>query len=312
MVRCSPRLLSNMLAGRAPVRFSLYTEPGFIKPDEVGAVALWTKDPENLFRIDSLNKIIAQYANGGGGILLNLTVTGLGGSPLEPGIRPWHAILNSIERLLSLGIVAPEGVILRFDPIIELKTISGRTLGNASLSLFDKISSAFAKMGIITVKTSLVDYSYCHVPKRLERLGLKPIVFEPAKISALLTGMREICLAKRMVLDICCLPADLAAKSKSGCIDGRIINRLLHEKGSSGRVTETLHNDIGRQRNTCRCSYSKDIGHSPGTANCYTSGGACLYCYSHRNMRGEAIDKYFSLMAAWDRQPKNILKNEKL
>jgi len=108
--------------------------------------------------------------------------------------------------------------------------------------------------------------------------------------------MDRVCSRFGARLLVCCQPSRLVEDSTPGCIDGALINRLLKAKGARWRVTETLHNRIGRQRPNCMCTYSIDVGHTPGVASCFDTDAACLYCYSQRNASGRAIEKAKKLL----------------
>jgi len=215
---------------------------------------------------------------------------------LEPGIPAAEEVLAAMEELVASGLIDPEAVILRYDPLIRVG--GGARADNFDPALFERLARGFARLGVKRVKTSEVDYSYRHVPKRLEALNLTPDFPHEDEIDDMIESMKETCCNLGMRLDVCCNPQRFVGADTRGCIDGAMINRLLARNGAEWRVTEVLHNDTGRQRKTCTCTFSRDIGYSPGVKNCFPQGGACLYCYSQRNMSGPAIDKARSMAGA--------------
>jgi hypothetical protein len=291
LVRVSPGRLAEILRGQAPARFGLGRELQAISLDDTGALAVWTKDPTNMIIHPLLRETLEHFVKiHGGVILLNLTVTGLGGTLLEPGIPPAGRVLAATEALIDSAIVRPEGIILRYDPLIEVSLPGGSSLGNISMDVFEKILEDFSPTGLVRIKTSLADMRYAHVPRRMESLGIRIHLPGDDGIAAFYEAMQQKCAQYGMRLDACCSPPSLIGEGTSGCIDGRLINRLLEDSRSPWRVTTTHHNAIGRQRPLCKCTYSRDIGYSAGFQTCFKSHGACLYCYSQKNMKGAAID----------------------
>jgi len=292
LVRVSPARLVEILRGEAPARFGLGRELHTISLDRVGALAVWTKDPSNLITHASLRKTLQRFVHRHGGvILLNLTVTGLGGTVLEPGIPPADAVLDATKALLDGGIVRPAGIILRYDPLIEVSLPGGTSLGNVSMDVFETVLEAFRPTGFERMKTSLADMRYAHVPRRMGSLGLRINLPDDNTVAAFYRDMQRRCRPHGIRLDACCHPPLLVGEETRGCIDGLLINRLLEETGSTRRVTTDYHNDIGRQRSLCRCTYSRDIGYSAGFQTCFKDHGACLYCFSQRNTKGRAVDE---------------------
>ncbi len=295
IVRVSPQKFAEILQGEAPARFGLGKKLHLLSLGYPGALVIWTKDPKNMLSYPPLREVLDRYVGDFGGlILLNLTVTGLGGTALEPGIASSEEVYDATAALIDKKLVRPEAIILRYDPLIQISTRSG-SLGNITLEAFDRILDMFCPMGIERVKTSLVDARYAHVPKRFDKVGFTLDLPSLKVIDNFYEEIKKRCRLYGAQLDICCSPKSLVTGETRGCIDGHLINRLLDKAGTSWRVTTTPHNDIGRQRPTCKCTYSRDIGYSDGFQTCFKHHGACIYCYSQRNMKGAAIDKASAL-----------------
>jgi hypothetical protein len=286
LVRCAPGLLARMLSGAAPVRFARTPALRRLDPGETGALVLWTKDAGNIVDHAPLGDALSRFIEGGRRIVvLNLTITGLGGSILEPGIPDAAAVVRTAARVLASGLVRPEAVIMRYDPLISVAARRA-AVTNMDPALFGRIAGRCADLGVRRIKVSSVDYGYAHVPKRLSFHGIEPVRVKDESVLALIDDMMRISEKLGMRLDVCCNPERRVDEETDGCVDGRMINRLLERNGSPCRVTERLHNDVGRQRKTCRCTYSADIGYSPDVPGCFGGDGACLYCYSQRTLRG--------------------------
>jgi hypothetical protein len=289
-VRVSPGRLAAILDGRAPVRFGLGESLTALPVDRAGALVIWTKDPAHALNHARLHRALRSFLDRTGGVIvLNLTVTGLGGTALEPGIPSPPEVRASIAGLIDHGLVDPELIILRYDPLIRVVSPGGGALGNMSLADFDSVLEMFGTLGVRRIKTSLIDTRYAHVPTRLGRAGFTVLTPADEEVMMLLAEMRSSCARFGARLDICCHPEEVVTADTVGCIDGSLINRALARAGRPWRVTTRLHNDIGRQRRTCRCTYSRDIGYSAGFQTCFKNDGACLYCYSQRNTDGPAM-----------------------
>ena len=51
---------------------------------------------------------------------------------------------------------------------------------------------------------------------------------------------------------------------------------------------DVAHNAVGAQRRNCACTYSVDIGSSPGVPLCSSAGFGCVYCYAQGRGLGPA------------------------
>jgi hypothetical protein len=290
LVRVSPGRLAAVLAGEAPVRYGLGKNRAALPLNDLGALVIWTKDPANMLADSRLRQALSGFLDRTGGVIvLNLTVTGLAGTALEPGLPAPETVRKTVAELIEGCLVAPELIILRYDPLIQVKTAGGKTIGNLSPDMFNRVLKLFSPLGIRRVKTSLADTGYAHIPNRLGRIGLATDLPGETALDRLLVEMRASSARAGARLDICCHPEPEVSSDTAGCIDGFMINQALARAGRSWRVTTRLHNDIGRQRRTCRCTYSRDIGYSTGFQTCFKNHGACLYCYSQKNITGPAI-----------------------
>jgi hypothetical protein len=301
LVRVSPGRLAAVLMGEAPVRFGLGKNRAALPLDDLGALVIWTKDPAHMLTDSRLRRALNSFLDRTGGVIvLNLTVTGLAETVLEPGIPVPETVRKTVADLIDCGLAAPELIILRYDPLIQVRTDGGHTIGNLSLDTFNRVLKLFSPLGVRRIKTSLVDIRYAHVPDRLGRTGLTVDLPGDTELDRLLDEMRSSARRAGARLDICCHPETGVSNNTAGCIDGFMINQAL--AGRPWRVTTRRHNDIGRQRRTCRCSFSRDIGYSAGFQTCFKNHGACLYCYSQKNTTGLAITKAAELTGTLNRQ----------
>ncbi len=282
MVNRCPDLLARMLRGEADVRPGRNRHATRLDLADVGALVLWTKNPAPIVDCDPLRAALERFVREERGlVVLQLSVTGLGGTPVEPGMPAPEEAARSLSRVLESGIVGPRAVKLRYDPFLTVRLDTGRSFSNVRLDMLEEVLDAFGRLGVERVTASRVDVeSYPAIAARLERLGARIDPPTPEEARAFARTIDSACRARGMVYSTCVSPDDRPLVDVEGCIDGRWMNGLVRQR--HGRpVWDVLHNRIGRQRALCRCTYSVDIGSSPGVRTCATGGFACLYCYSH-------------------------------
>ncbi len=230
-------------------------------PPRVHTLVLWTKNPPALAADRSLLSLLSSYDQ----VFLHLTVTGLGGTVLEPKAPPWGDSVAVLPELVKFA-GAPRRVRLRFDPLIEVATAEGTLLSN--IGMFEEVAGAGVKHGIRDVSVSWVT-SYRKVNARLEARGMKIEDRTGAEMAGLFGDMGARAEAIGVTLHPCCVPG----LPRSRCIDGELLNRL-HPKGG---VCSTKR--AAGQRPLCGCTESFDIGwYKP----CPTG---CLYCYGNPAVR---------------------------
>ena len=101
LVACYPGVLAGALRQKCP-------------PDRTHSVVLWSKDPRNLLRPGPLRDTLATYRQ----LYLHFTVTGMGGSFLEPRVLPHAealALLPELVRFLGTA----RRIRIRFAPIVH-------------------------------------------------------------------------------------------------------------------------------------------------------------------------------------------------
>lgn len=226
-------------------------------PERVQSVVLWSKRPDALVRESSVRSCLAEY----GQVFLHFTVTGMGGTALEPGIPAMEETLRWIPKLVRfLG--DPLRLRIRFDPIVRLAMPDGRLYTN--LEAFDRVAEAAAAAGVCVIVTSWMQ-PYPKAVRRLAARGIVPVPFTPeerAEEAARLSGRAE---ALGLRLLGCCSEGFAG----NACIDGRLLTEL-HPFGGRASVQRAKG-----QRPGCRCTESWDIGWY------YRCPGGCLYCYAN-------------------------------
>ena len=207
---------------------------------------LWTKNPHNIL----LNYSAFDFKR----TALQLTVTGLGRTLVEPNVPSPSGVWEDMDHLIESGL-NPALVNWRMDPIIP---------GFHTARTVHTLAGRAKTLGITRCTISFITF-YEHVKKRW------PEGLEAERDQA---GQREIA---DMIKDIlggygialygCAQPRLSSVITPSKCIDGGYYSAV------TGFTFETEKDPS--QRKECGCTKSVDIGRY--RAAC---GHGCLYCYA--------------------------------
>jgi hypothetical protein len=198
---------------------------------------LITKDPL------ALSRHIEKDMN----VIIHCTITGYGGTRLEPNVIPPDMAVKGLMRLVDiLGI---ERLVLRIDPIIpckfEIKRINIKDL------IPEKVYS------VIRRRVSFLD-NYDHVKKRFKKAGLKALPY----------GFHAPLDTRKMIVEVLNNPEVCGEPGLScvGCVSLKDLE-ILGVKPSKEYKP--------KQRSACTCLASK-VELLDNTKQC---AHGCLYCY---------------------------------
>ncbi len=258
-----PRWLARVIqAGEAEVRqpYSGRIKLVSLRPEDVHTIVLWSKDFSPLLDDEGgLRQALARYDQ----LFCHLTVTGLGGSPLEPSIRPWGQVVERLAELVEF-VGHHRRVTVRFDPIIHWRD-HGEIKSNFPLA--SEILERCAAYGVQTICISFATL-YGKVRRR------KGWDWYDPPLARRLEMVRElVSLAEPLGLTIhACSDHSLqeAGATPSSCIDGELLAEL-HPQRLPARTGKD-----GGQRPECGCTPSVDIGSY--TMRC---PNGCRYCYAN-------------------------------
>jgi hypothetical protein len=227
-------------------------------PANIHTAVIWTKDPTHLLRHSPLRQALAQV----GQVFVHWTITGLGGTFLEPNVPPARSQLALVDELISyLG--DPRRLHWRYDPLLSARR-GDLLASNLDLDLFSGLARPLAQAGVPVVHTSFVTL-YPKVIRRLAAAQVEIEEFGPDDRRDFLTQLSAAAAAFGMKLITCCEPGF----PRQRCIDGALL-RDLHP------AQEPCRTDRARgQRGLCGCTVSLDIGAYLPCPN------QCLYCYAH-------------------------------
>ena len=224
-------------------------------------VVFWTRHIRPFLKGGDLNALTAAFLDNP---LVNLTVTGLGGTDLEPGTPTTDEILDGIPALIRAFHGEPWRIRWRFDPL--LKKFS-------SLQAFKRIATVMADHGILTCTFSFPAYFSLKgdLTPAFEAAGIAR--WREAEKGEWIARMVEIAVPLGVRLLSCAQPDNLSLHpyiESAQCIPKEVL-----ERGHPDNLPLVLGRDPS-QRAKCRCIASDDIG-DYDTDRCL---GGCAYCYS--------------------------------
>jgi hypothetical protein len=235
-----------------------------LDPDRVHTVVLWSKDLRNLLsNAHGLKDLLGRYDQ----LFLHLTITGLGGTAVEPGAPSYREALAQLAGLADLA-GDPRRVSVRFDPVLFWEE-NGKSRSN--LALFSEVAEVSAAHGIRDIRLSFAQW----YGKARRRAAVRsfPYVDPPDdEKRAHAAGLAAIAAANGIVLHACSQPllAGVPGIRPSSCIDGALLEEI-----HPGREQASRRKDRG-QRADCLCTESKDIG-----SYMQACPHGCVYCYAN-------------------------------
>ena len=294
-IRNFPDVAADALMGRIPAFMGrgVRLKPKALDPKIIGAVVFWTKGPVDLL-VDhpGLREVLETYNENRAVIGLQLSVTGLGGTFLEPGIQSPKGIAAGLGRILDTGLIDPEAVVLRYDPLLIVRAPDGRILRNDTRRAFDAVISLFSTLGIRHVETKELLLSeeegkrYHHVWQRMTDIGIHPLPVED--FPAVFASLSEVAASCHMLLFSCCMKASLTKWSQdSGCLSAKRLTCV--GKRRFGSDWNRISFERRASRPGCDCTLYLDLSNVTGHKKCGSQEAACVYCTASCKKFGPAI-----------------------
>ncbi len=225
-------------------------------PSKVHSLVLWTKFAAAVL-LPEMRQTLSQFDN----LYIHLTVTGLGGTEVEPQAPAWEDTFSALPGLIEFT-GGPENIKLRVDPIFRARR--GANLYD-NLDLVREILARGASLGIKRCVTSFA----CYYPKVKNRMTGAGFALHAHSHEEQAEIWRELSLyaAKLGIrLDACAVPG----APESRCIDAEVLADLHPGKLACSSFQP-------RTREQCGCTHSIDVG-GYYTKACYTG---CVYCYAN-------------------------------
>jgi DNA repair photolyase len=230
----------------------------------VHTVVLWSKDYSNLIRNKhGLMDLLGLYDQ----VYLHFTVTGLGGTAVEPGAPTLRKALTQLPGCVAFA-GNPLRVSVRFDPVLFWEDGG---VEHSNLPYFADVAEAAASLGIRDVRTSFAQW-YGKAKRRAAARGFRFVdPSDEEKINHAAALAKEA-TARGLALFACSQPFlnDVPGIKPSACVDAVLLESLHpREEPASPRKDRS-------QRAGCLCTESKDIG---SYAQACPHG--CVYCYAN-------------------------------
>ncbi|MFC2157251.1 DUF1848 family protein [Acidobacteriota bacterium] len=266
LVAFFPDWLSSSLKGK---KVRVYGPSGHVysvnlDPDLVHTIVLWSKNFSPLIEDRfGLRSVLQNYVQ----LFLHFTISGLGGSRIEPGVPDPQSAIDQLDPLLEF-VKDPRRVNVRFDPVLHWSEGSEE---RSNLDFFKVIAPELKKRGISDVRFSFAQW-YNKGKKRAQKTDFMYLDLSEARKKEQVRDLVEVGKEWGLRLYSCsqAFLEDIEGVTPSACIDGRFLQEL-HPTG------ESVKNRKDRtQRRDCRCTDSVDIGSY--TQSCPHS---CIYCYAN-------------------------------
>lgn len=229
-------------------------------PEDVHTMVLWSKDFRPLLQgAGGARDALARYDQ----VFCHLTITGLGGTGLEPNIPPWRDVASQLPGLVEFA-ADPRRVSVRFDPIVHWHK---DTRVASNLPTAESVLREAGRAGIRAVRISFATL-YGKVRRRPGWSWYDPPPARRLEIARELVG-----LANDLGLTLySCSQNEWSAAgvATSRCIDGELLS-LLHPRHYPASTAK----DKG-QRPECGCTVSVDIGSYQ-----MRCPNGCRYCYAN-------------------------------
>lgn len=170
------------------------------RPERVHSLVLFTKFPAAVLA-DPLRAVLARYDQ----VVANITITGLGGTRLEPRVPPPEETLAVLPGLVDF-VGSPERVVVRIDPIVHWREPAGPRHGSEvrsnSLS-FAAIARKAVAARVRGLKTSLAS-PYAKVIRRFQAAGLELVTLEGERRERVLATLEREAATAGADLQFCC------------------------------------------------------------------------------------------------------------
>ena len=229
-----------------------------LRPEDVHSIVFVSKDLGPLLEDrEGVRSLLGAYEQ----VLFQLTITGLGGGPLEPNVPPWRQAAAQLPALVEWA-RDPRRVSVRFDPIVHWR--EGGVI-RSNLPFAEAVFDAACAAGVRMVRVSITTL----YPK-MRRRGVEWYDPTPEERARIARHLQELAASRGLELYACADPSLVQAGIRpSACVDGALLT-ALHPR----RLPAPTHKDPG-QRPACGCTPSVDI--ASYRMRC---PHACRYCYA--------------------------------
>jgi len=294
-IRNFPDVAADVLMGRilAFLGRGIRFHTKALDPKLIGALVFWTKGPVDLL-VDhpGLREVLETYNKNHAVIGLELSVTGLGGTFLEPGIQPPNEVAAGLRKVLDTGLIDPEAIVLRYDPLLRVRVPDGRIVRNDTVRAFESVVPLFSRLSVRSVETKFLllnegeDKKYHHVWERMEELSIHPLPLDD--FATMFAQLSRVASNHGMNLFSCCIKHFISGwTGDSGCLSAERLTRV--GKRRFGETWNRISFDHRPSCPGCDCTHYYDLSNVKGHKKCGSQEAACLYCTASCKSFGKAI-----------------------
>lgn len=226
---------------------------------------IWTKFPGALLR-EPMRSFIEYVRHLGIQVCVQMTITGMGGTEMEPGVPAWEETVALLPRVINL-LGDARRIKCRIDPLLRYFDAAG--VEHSNYDLFEPIMSACAALGIEDFTTSFVENDmHGKVSARFRKHGHTLNAPDATERLALAEKMKTTAAKYGVNIAACAVPG----LPTSHCIDADRLEQL-HPAGL--KLDHNKKPKLGRA--LCGCCMDVNLGGWP-PKRC-PSG--CMYCYAN-------------------------------
>ena len=219
-----------------------------LRPENVTHFAFWTKNPKPFL------PVLAEVLEIGYPVLWNVTITGIGGTKVEPHVPSVKAVVASVRQLSQM--VPPSAIMWRYDPIfvsdlygqdfhVETFTrLAGELVGHVDRIAVSFLGSCYARQ----VQPDL----QCYQNETGDQVNVVPLA-QQVNLAGRLHGIAQ---AAGLQLTVCCSP-ELQQETgypPTGCNSFAWARRVYPEL-EKARSLKSKPTRVG-----CECDDERDIG----------------------------------------------------
>jgi len=235
---------------------------------EVLGVHLWTHSPRRFASNPHLTELLRTLRDRGIPVALQVSVTGLGGSVLEPGIEPPHEAFQHLGRILDAGGLSPDRLCLRVDPLQAWQGTPALRITNEDR--IDPILETARGIGIRRIRVSLIEYGRyrARILPRARARGLNIAPLDRTQIGERLRSW----IAGGMDVRSCACDLSAEGIPPGACLDFVWV---------TGRPLEEPQRPVA-PRSACLCNVPAAVRlwKIPRRSAC---SGGCLACYAQNH-----------------------------
>lgn len=225
---------------------------------------VWTKFPAALLS-EPLRSFLVDIQRQGVQVCLQLTITGMGGTEIEPGVPSWQETVAQLPEVIDL-IGDPRRIKARIDP--QLRYMDAAGVVRSNYGQLEPIMSACAALGIEDFATSFVENGmHRKVTARFEKAGYTLMAPDENERLQIAESMMDVAATLGVNLSACAVPGLPTGR----CLDP---DRLEELHPAHRELVHEKKKQLGRP--LCGCCFDLDLGGWP-PKKC-PSG--CLYCYA--------------------------------